>query len=93
MRAFVVLIFALVACPKPLPPTPPIPPPDGATVCSAGAAKASAEDVCDGLFTSDGVPCVNCPGAQGCYDEETATYCVAGGCVNCIRSAAGVRKK
>lgn len=40
----------------------------------------SADEVCEGLFTSGGYACLACASAQGCFDEADMVYCAQGGC-------------
>jgi hypothetical protein len=39
----------------------------------------TANDVCDALFTRDGLACAHCTGASGCFDDIDTIYCTTGG--------------
>ena len=70
----------LAGCPRPTPPVavPGVVAPAPA-LCSTGR-DVSPEDVCDGLFTTEGLACVRCEGAGGCVDPEVVVYCATGPC-------------
>jgi hypothetical protein len=39
------------------------------------------DNVCDGLFTPEGLACVRCFGGEGCYNKPEIVYCVTGACL------------
>lgn len=41
-------------------------------------------DICDGMFTSDGLACAHCGGSEGCFDLVDVLYCAKGraGCLD-----------
>lgn len=93
MRQLSALLLLLLcsACP-PFPPPEPAPP----KACETGAncgmyglelcplnMTVTFADVCDGLFTSDGLACAHCAGAEQCFDKIDYLYCARGpaGCL------------
>lgn len=94
MRTLIsIAVLMLCACPpRPNPnPNPPQPlaqdlAPAPMRACPAELAV-SPSNVCGGLFTAEGLACVNCPGASGCLDEVDVVYCVAGACTADSRCA------
>lgn len=76
----VVLCLATLGCPRPPTPTPPIGPPKTVENCGPGLQLPTVDDVCDGMFTPEGLACVRCPNAQGCLNTFDVVYCVVGTC-------------
>jgi hypothetical protein len=77
MVMMVTMVTMLAGCPKPPPPEPPA----RGDWCLV-AAQATAEDVCDGTFTADGLACVRCVNVAGCVDRTTVVYCSNGPCIS-----------
>lgn len=85
----VVIILAMIAqfallllSPGCAPLPPPVPPPASIPGCPQPPVLAP-ERVCLGLFTEDGLPCVNCgPDAAGCFHKASGVYCVSGSCLD-----------
>lgn len=100
MRSLALVVLLLAGCPKPLPPVsdPQLAIPltvDGAGPCPPGTAPGT-EDVCAGLFTSEGFACVRCAGAIGCVDVSSMVYCAAGPCLDdarCSGPSASTRRR
>jgi hypothetical protein len=75
------LVLLLCGCPQQLRPDPNPPnPPKVYPACTTESWLS--DDVCDGYFVDDGMPCVECKGGPGrCQQEETQVYCVFGSCL------------
>lgn len=60
------------------------PPVLDSAVRSCGAGVVLMQDsLCPDVFTSDGVACISCRGAAGCFEKTMGVYCAAGppGCL------------
>lgn len=82
---FFTVVFMLIGCPKPMPPTPvPAMSPDLIYhPCTMDMGLPSVDDVCEALYTPRGDSCVNCKGTiGGCMDTVDVVYCAKGGCLN-----------
>lgn len=55
-------------------PTPPGPSTD-APLCDPYLPLPTVADLCDGLFTSEGFACVQCPGYGACVESTDVLYC------------------
>ncbi len=75
------LFLLLVSCAtvKPLPPV--------TGVCMTPIEPVT-KDICGGLFTVDGYPCVRCHVATGCVNRELGVYCVSTDCTDATCSPA-----
>lgn len=89
-----IAVVLLGGCPKPTPTPAPPPPPvydqGGYRIC--GPVEVLAADVCDLLFTSDGLACARCRGDEGCLDETDMIYCSIGGCATDPQCRAAVEE-
>ncbi len=81
LLALTLTLNLLTGCPRPVPrPAPPPSTDPGMPPCPA--TEATSAEVCDGLFTDEGLACVRCPGATGCLDVPTQVYCTEGPCLD-----------
>lgn len=93
MRWFVFLLAVSCCHPQPIPTPPPtagdmVPAPQrdmtgmtniyGLPFCPSSMSVTYA-DVCDALFTKDGLACAHCTGASACYDDVDSIYCSSAG--------------
>jgi hypothetical protein len=82
------LMVALAACPpRPNPPVRAAPDMAPSIPVCVPARNVTPANVCTGLYTADGLACVNCPGAAGCIDDIDSVYCITGGCLSDGRCA------
>lgn len=100
LRVFIGLFFIGMSflCCKPAPP-PVQHAPDGpiAIPNCAVVTMPRTEEVCDGMFTDDGLACVRCPIVGGCIDTLDQVYCIGkGGCLDdplCHREQPKTRRR
>lgn len=95
MRSVILTILFLAGCPVKPTPMPDLKdiavtvvmadaamPQKVVAVCTSQPAP-TPQDVCDGLFTVNGLSCVNCGLAwQGCLDKQDNVYCIVGNCLD-----------
>lgn len=81
-RRIAALLLLVVGCSPPAPPPAPLPRPAPADLgtCTAGFPVPLTADICPLQFTREGLACVDCVGASGCFDAEHGVYCTSGGC-------------
>lgn len=89
MRKSLFLVVLMAACsgcpPQPKPTTIDLASPParsdmsssyGFQVCPA-APNVTADNICDGWFTQNGLSCALCPGEQSCFDSTDVIYCMS----------------
>jgi len=90
MRAALFLFcLTICGCPKNVRSTVAPPVADGMMNCESSTVFTQ-DDLCQDVFTADGIACISCHGAGGCFQPVMGVYCAAGppGCMgdpHCIK--------